>query len=222
MFNCIIYGGTGAIGREFIDLIKNSEKWNNIYIITRRMIERFDNVKNDKRFHFFKQADIDDKTELLKEIKEKKVEIDCVFNFLGSRVGKGKEQFIKVDKTYVINSARLAENLKCRLFLHVTAKASSSNSMFLYMKTKGQVEDELKNIKLPNISILKPGLLLGRDNDARIGEKIFSYVPFISKINVKQVADYALQQSELTLDKKLEKGYQLVSHDKMIKKKYLF
>ena len=36
--------------------------------------------------------------------------------------------------------------------------------------------------------IYKPGLIIGRDNDFRLGEKIASYIPGISKINASELA----------------------------------
>jgi hypothetical protein len=54
--------------------------------------------------------------------------------------------------------------------------------MFLYMKTKGRVEQALKDLKLSQLSIYRPGLLLNRRNDSRVGEKIGSWIPFITKI----------------------------------------
>jgi hypothetical protein len=52
--------------------------------------------------------------------------------------------------------------------------------MFLYMRTKGEVERDLKTKKLQMLSILKPGLIKNRP-DARFGEKVaqfFSFIPF--------------------------------------------
>ena len=50
------------------------------------------------------------------------------------------------------------------------------------MKTKGEVERDAAKLGFPVLAISKPGLLVDRDNDSRIGEKIFSWVPFITKI----------------------------------------
>ncbi len=65
---------------------------------------------------------------------------------MGSRVGRGKELFIKIDKTGVINSANIAKELNSKLFLHVTSKGANHESCFFYLKTKGETENLLKEI----------------------------------------------------------------------------
>ena len=60
--------------------------------------------------------------------------------------------------------------------------------MFLYMKTKGRVEEDINKIGLNELAIYRPALLLNRDNDKRLGEKIGSFIPFIPKIQSIDVA----------------------------------
>jgi hypothetical protein len=52
------------------------------------------------------------------------------------------------------------------------------------MKTKGEVERDLKLKKLNLLTILKPGLLKHR-KDARTVEKIGTFLPFIGGIEAK-------------------------------------
>ena len=40
------------------------------------------------------------------------------------------------------------------------------------------------------LSILRPVIILNRDNDDRIGEKIISYIPFLPKINFKDYCNF--------------------------------
>ena len=48
---------------------------------------------------------------------------------------------------------------------------------------------------------MKPGLLLDRDNDYRLGEKIASWVPFIPKVTWKAVASSMIEQTLSLLGK---------------------
>lgn len=54
-----------------------------------------------------------------------------------------------------------------------------SKSMLLYLRTKGEVEAAVKALNLPNLTIYRPGLLLNRRNDERIGEKIAQWFSFM-------------------------------------------
>ena len=220
MFNCVIFGATGAIGREFTELLYKSKNWGQIYIITRRMIPKFEKVLEDERFNFLIQENILDLTELEKKLESSKTKINGVYNFLGTRTKTGKENFIKIDKTYVLKSFKFSQLVKANHFLHITSKGSNSNSCFLYMKTKGEVENELKKMDLDNITILKPGALLCRDNDARFGEKILSWIPFIPKIECKKVAEFAFKLTEMTLLENLKFGYRAYEHNEILKEKF--
>lgn len=69
--------------------------------------------------------------------------------------------------------------------------------MFLYIRTKGEIEEALIGLKLAKLSIYRPGLLLNRDNDARFIEKLGSIVPFIDKIEATDLAKALRAEAEL-------------------------
>ena len=79
------------------------------------------------------------------------------------------------------------------------------SSWFFYMKTKGEVERDIKKVGIQHLAIYKPGLLMNRDNDSRVGEKIGSFIPFISKIESSDVGltmlDHAIKSSINRVDK---------------------
>lgn len=81
-----------------------------------------------------------------------------------------------------MNFALLAKELDVKHYGLLSSTGADATSMFLYMKTKGRVEQALKDLKLSQLSIYRPGLLLNRRNDSRVGEKIGSWIPFITKI----------------------------------------
>ena len=61
------------------------------------------------------------------------------FCCLGTTRGKaGKEGFIKVDRDYVVSSAKILKSIGCQHFHLVTSQGSNKDSMFLYTKTKGK------------------------------------------------------------------------------------
>ena len=46
------------------------------------------------------------------------------------------------------------------------------NASGLYLKNKGQVEEELIKLNFPKLSIIRPSILLGSRKENRVGEKI--------------------------------------------------
>ncbi len=59
--------------------------------------------------------------------------------------------------------------------------------MFLIFRTKGRAEQAITTVFLNALTIYRPGLLDNRRNDERLGEKILSYIPFITKIESRDM-----------------------------------
>ena len=130
---------------------------------------------------------------------------------LGTRVKVGKELFKKVDYEYPINFARTGVENGVQYYGLLTSMGADPKSWFFYMKTKGEVERDIKKIGIPHLALYKPGLLLNRDNDSRIGEKIGSFVPFISKIESADVGlcmlNHAIQSCQNKVEQKTEVAF---------------
>ena len=98
-----------------------------------------------------------------------------MFCCFGSQTKHGEEVFVRVDKTYPLLAADIAIKNSTHFFyadiphyLLVSSMGSDPNSWFLYPKTKGQVEDELKLKNLNYLSIFRPGLLRNRRDSRTI------------------------------------------------------
>ncbi len=206
-YKAIIIGASGAIGRELILILLSSKKYSKITIPVRRTIEEWENLEeNDKKkLNIIKVENLDflllkTKEEIEKVIGNEKY--DVLFNVLGSRVGKGEEEFRKVDYTYVISSAELCEKLDINHFSHCSAFGTSKDSWFMYNRIKGEAEEEEKKKNINYISIFKPGQLLNRRNDNRFLETVGKYIPFLPKIECKDLAfgmyidDFNYQKNE--------------------------
>ena len=113
---------------------------------------------------------------------------DVLFNTLGSRVGKGNEEFRKVDYTYVVNSCSLCEKLDISHFSNCSAGNADKNSCFLYSRVKGEAEDECLSQRVKYVSILRPGIIADRDNDSRCLEKIASCLCCCWRVSSKEIA----------------------------------
>ena len=66
----------------------------------------------------------------------------------------------------------------------MTAQGSNSNSMFLYPKTKGEVENFVQDLGFSKLTIYQPGLLLCPREESRPGEFVFQ------KVNLTIRADW--------------------------------
>lgn len=97
---------------------------------------------------------------------------DCAFCCLGTTIKKAgsEEMFKQIDHDLVLKFAKLAKNNNVKHFLAISSVGASSRSNNFYLKVKGQVEDELRNVQFSKLSIFRPSLLLGKRTEARLGE----------------------------------------------------
>ena len=219
--NAIIIGATGAVGRELVDYLLMNENYGKVTIFVRRVIDRWEKLPEEKKqkLNIVKVENLDfmseDKDKILSIMNDKDTQYDVLFNVLGSRVGRGEEEFRRVDFTYVVNSCILCEKLNISHFSNCSAANASKDSWFLYSRVKGEAEEECLKKNVNYVSILKPGIILNRDNDDRIGEKIIAYIPFLPKITSKDIAMSMLMDDLEYQQRKKEKKAVRISHSEM-------
>ena len=75
---------------------------------------------------------------------------------------KNRSKFIKTDKELVINLARAAKKSGIKNISIVSAVGANSDSLNTYLKTKGQVEEEIINMDFESTNIYRPAHMCGR------------------------------------------------------------
>ncbi len=111
----------------------------------RRVIERWEKLSEEKKqkLNIIKVENLDflsnEKEQILSLLNDN-IQYDVLFNVLGSRVGRGEEEFRKVDYTYVVNNCILCEKLNISHFSNCSAANESKDSWFLYSRVKGEAE----------------------------------------------------------------------------------
>ena len=218
--NAIIIGATGAVGRELVDYLLMNDNYGKVTIFVRRVIDRWEKLSEEQKnkLNIVKVENLDfmaeDKEKILFILNDN-TQYDVLFNVLGSRVGRGEEEFRKVDFTYVVNSCILCEKLNISHFSNCSAANASKDSWFLYSRVKGEAEEECLKKNVNYVSILKPGIILNRENDDRLGEKIIAYIPFLPKITSKDIAMAMLVDDLDYQQGKKEKKAVRISHAEM-------
>jgi len=127
----VVIGASGASGREIIRLLSRNSKIKRITAITRRILPEWEtNPMIKDKLMIIKLENYDSIKELhnLPEIKG----YDTFFLCLGTRVGRGEEQFLKVDYEYTVNSAILAKEASIPHFSLLSSQGADLNSWFMY------------------------------------------------------------------------------------------
>ncbi len=102
---------------------------------------------------------------------------DDIFCCLGTTIKKAgsKDNFFKVDYSYVVNLATLTAKSFASQFLVVSALGASAGSPIFYSRVKGQMENAIKPMPFLAVLIFQPSLLLGPRQEKRLGEKIAGF-----------------------------------------------
>ncbi|ARM85843.1 NAD-dependent epimerase/dehydratase family protein [Marinobacter salarius] len=110
--------------------------------------------------------------------------VDAIVCCLGTTIKKAgsREQFRKVDYGYPMKAAELGRANGAQVFVLMSAIASSSSSTVFYNRVKGELEDGIKSLGYPCLSIYQPSLLLGERNEQRTAEALgIKAMPFINR-----------------------------------------
>jgi len=163
-----VAGSTGLVGSF---LVKNLSKlYPKVISISRRKFDfQYDNVEN---------VVVDfDKIEEESFLKN----IDHLYIALGTTIKKAgsKEKFELVDYHYCYNLAIAAKKKGVKRISLVSSVGSNPQSKLLYLRVKGMIERDLTALSFKHLSIAKPGIILGKRNESRAGEKIGKIIFFL-------------------------------------------
>ncbi len=97
-----------------------------------------------------------------------------VFCALGTTIRKAgsQEAFRRVDVEYPLAAARLARQAGARRFLLVSAVGADPRAKNFYLRTKGELEQEIGKLGFDAVHIFRPSLLLGKREEFRLGERV--------------------------------------------------
>ncbi len=159
----IVVGGSGLIGRLLINILLQSQEYNEIVSLGRRKIHS----KNNRLKQFIIDFDsLDSHADLITG--------DIVFCCLGSTRRKTPDlnEYRVIDHDYPIKLAEMAHKNGASQYHLVSAIGANSGSSNYYTKMKGETEDAIKAIGLNCLFIYQPSLLTGHRRENRTLERV--------------------------------------------------
>lgn len=211
MKTALIIGSTGLIGSELLNLLLDS----NDYLKVITFVKRDTGIKHRK----LTQHIIDfDKPETYKEL----VVGDDFFCTIGTTIKKAgsKEAFRKVDFEYPRQFAAFALQNKVQKYLIISSLSADANSGNFYLKTKGEIQDFLKDCNFESVAVLQPSLLLGNRTEFRLGEKVGAFfmktLSFLFLGNLKKykpIESKTVAKALLKIAQTNNKGFKIYESD---------
>ena len=163
MKTALIFGSSGLIGNQLVNIILQNNNYNQIKLFVRSVPEN-----NNSNVEIITT----DFTNLEKH-KNSIVGEDCFFCIGTTRKNTpDKNEYIRIEHDIPVEVAKIGKSNSVNNFIYVSSLGAKTNASGLYLKNKGQVEEELIKLNFPKLSIIRPSILLGNRKENRVGEKI--------------------------------------------------
>lgn len=158
----LLVGASGLIGSNLLQLLLNDEQYSEVVLWSRNNIELTHPKLTEKVIDFDSVENIPTEN------------FDVIFCCLGTTIhnAKTQEQFYKVDHDYVVELARYAEKSGISKFIIISSIGAKKESSNFYLRTKGEMEYDVGQFKIPSIIFLRPSMLMGKRKEFRFGEMI--------------------------------------------------
>lgn len=169
----MLLGATGLTGGKVLEGLLAREEVSSVVAPVRRMLPQSHEKLHQQEIGFDR---LDEHSELFA--------VDTIVCCLGTTIKKAgsREQFRKVDFGYPMKAAELGRANGVKTFVLMSAIASSSSSTVFYNRVKGELEDGVKALGYPCLSIYQPSLLLGDRDEHRTAEALgMKAMPFINR-----------------------------------------
>ena len=161
----LLVGATGLVGRECLRLLLADSGFNRIVVVARRPLSP--DVRSPKlETHVVDFDHLNEYDELF--------DVDAIICALGTTIRQAgsRTRFRTVDYEYPLAFARLGRRHGCGHFLVVTALGANTRSRYFYNRVKGELEESLRGLGYPHLTIVRPSLLLGPRAELRLGEEV--------------------------------------------------
>jgi uncharacterized protein YbjT (DUF2867 family) len=152
--------------------------------------------------------------------------VDDIFCALGTTIRKAGSQqaFRRVDLEYPLAAAREALQAGAEQFVLVSSAGADPKSKNFYLRTKGELEQEIGKLGFRALHIFRPSLLLGKRPEFRMGERVVQAIaPLLNPLMVGGLRRYSavpaavVGKAMAASAKQGENGTLIYEHDEIIR-----
>ena len=163
MKTALIFGSSGLIGGHLLNKLIQNNNYSKIKVFVRS-----EHKINDPKLEIIK-TDFNNIEKHREEIKGD----DCFFCIGTTKKNSpDKNEYRRVELDIPKEVAQIAKSNSISSFAFVSSGYADAKSSGDYLKFKGLVEEELKNLNFPKLVIMRPSFLIGDRKEERLGEKI--------------------------------------------------
>ncbi|HYK99855.1 MAG TPA: NAD(P)H-binding protein [Steroidobacteraceae bacterium] len=154
----LLAGASGLTGGYVLEALLGAADFGRVIAVTRRPLAR-EHPRLANRIVQFERLE--------KQLQG--ISCDAALCCLGTTIARAgsRESFRAVDVDYVVAFARAALAARAQRFVVMSSAGADSRSRTFYLRTKGEMEEELEGLGFAALDILQPGLLLGWRHEMR-------------------------------------------------------
>lgn len=208
-----IIGSSGLIGSKLLELLLNDNYYNEVRVIVRQPVE-FDNPAV-----IVKVIDFSDDASFKSAIAGSDA-LFCAVGTTQKKVKGDRAAYYKVDYDIPVKAAKFCKATGCPAFLIVSSVGAASKSKNFYLKLKGEVEDNLRGMKIASVSVFRPSMLLGKRKEFRLSEEIAKAVSaplsFLFPSKYKPIKAEYVARAMITASKQALPGFNVYHYKEML------
>ena len=167
MKTALLFGSSGLVGGHLVNQLIKDTNYSKIKLFVRTVPEI-----SDPKVEIIK-TDFDN----LQNHKEDIIGDDC-FVCIGTtkKNAPNKDEYQRTELDVPKEIAQIAKSNLINSFIFVSALYANPKSLGDYVKFKGLVEEELKELNFPKLAIMRPSFLMGDRKEKRASETIGIFV----------------------------------------------
>lgn len=204
--NILLAGATGLTGEHLLDRMLNEPTVKRVIAPARRKLAEHPRLDNP----------IGPLAELIPHLVQP---VDTVFCCLGTTLKEAgsEEAFRSVDYDLPLALGERGLALGARHYIVVSALGADSKSSIFYSRTKGELEDALRQQGWQQLTIARPSLLLGQREEIRLAELLAAPFSRILPGKLHGIEAIALARALWRLALETGKGTRIVESDELRK-----
>ncbi len=154
----VFMGATGAVGSAALDQLLKYDKVSRLLTLGRRAVA----LKEPPAYLEQQTIDIHDPDSYSDYLKDYEMAV-CTLG-VGEPSKISKKEFIAIDKTAVLKFAKVCKEKGVKHFHLLSSIGVKSSSLNYYMRTKGELNDELVKLNFERLSIYQPSMIMTPQN----------------------------------------------------------
>ena len=167
MKTALLFGSSGLVGGHLLNQLIKDINYSKIRLFVRSVPEN-----SDPKVEIIK-TDFSNLQNHKEDIKGD----DCFFCIGTTKKNSpDKDEYKRVELDIPKEIAKIAKSNLVNSFIFVSALYANPKSSGEYIRFKGQVEEELKELNFPKLGIMRPSFLIGNRKEKRASETIGIFV----------------------------------------------